>query len=59
LQLRIGRARELLLGTNLSVKQIAYALRFASPYHFSKIFKKKTGMAPQQWRERTRRPETK
>jgi AraC-like DNA-binding protein len=51
LQLRVHRARELLRGTTLSVKQIAARLHFESPYHFSKIFKKKTGdMSPTQWR---------
>ena len=51
LQLRVHRARELLRGTTLSVKEIAARLRFESPYHFSKIFKKKTGdMSPTQWR---------
>jgi len=51
LQLRIHRARELLRSTTLSVKEIAARLNFESPYHFSKMFKKKTGgMAPTQWR---------
>ncbi|MBN2295026.1 MAG: helix-turn-helix transcriptional regulator [Pirellulales bacterium] len=51
LQLRVHRARELLRGTNLSVKEIATRLNFESPYHFSRMFKKKTaGMSPTQWR---------
>ena len=51
LQLRVHRARELLRCTNLSVKEIAARLNFESPYHFSRMFKKKTdGMSPTQWR---------
>lgn len=50
LQLRIHRAREMLHGTTLSVRQVAARLNFQTSYHFSKIFKKKTGMSPSQWR---------
>jgi len=50
LQLRIHRARELLHGTTLSIKQVATRLKFENSYHFSKIFRKKAGMSPSQWR---------
>ncbi len=50
LQLRVNRAKELLDATPLSVKDIAAALKFESPYHFSAIFKSKTGMSPTEWR---------
>lgn len=50
LQLRISRARELLRGSALPVKQIAAILKFHSVYQFSKIFKKKTGMSPSRYR---------
>jgi AraC-like DNA-binding protein len=53
LQLRIGRAKDLLTGTDLPVKQIALQLGFESPFYFSRIFKKKTGHAPQEWRNTT------
>jgi AraC-like DNA-binding protein len=50
LQQRINRARELLHGTTLSIKQVAARMNFENSYHFSKIFRKKTGMSPSQWR---------
>jgi AraC-like DNA-binding protein len=50
LQLRIRRAREMLHGTTLAVKQVARRLNFESPYYFSKLFKRKTGLSPSQWR---------
>jgi AraC-like DNA-binding protein len=50
LQTRIHRAKEMLLGTTLSIKEIAEALHFENPFHFSKAFKDKAGMSPTQWR---------
>jgi AraC-like DNA-binding protein len=50
LQIRIHRAKEMLLGTTLSVKEIAASLRFENPFHFSTVFKKKTGISPSRWR---------
>jgi AraC-like DNA-binding protein len=40
----------MLHGTSLSIKEIANALAFESPFHFSNTFKRKTGMSPSQWR---------
>jgi transcriptional regulator GlxA family with amidase domain len=51
LQLRIERAKRMLHGTNMSIKEIAAALTFESPFHFSKVFKQKTGLSPSQWRQ--------
>jgi AraC-like DNA-binding protein len=50
LQLRINRARQMLHGTTLAVKQVARQLNFENAYHFSKIFKRKAGMSPSRWR---------
>lgn len=50
LQIRIHRAKEMLLGTTLSIKEIAAALHFETPFHFSNVFKQKTGMSPSRWR---------
>ncbi len=48
--LRLQRAKELLTTTDLSIKQIAYQLRFDSPDYFSSKFKTKTGMKPSAFR---------
>jgi AraC-like DNA-binding protein len=48
--LRLQRAKELLTTTDLSIKQIAYQLRFDSPDYFSSKFKVKTGMKPSDFR---------
>lgn len=50
LQLKMHRARQMLSADHLTVKQIAHALGFESPFHFSKAFKQRTGMSPTQWR---------
>lgn len=50
LQTRIHRAKEMLLGTTLSIKEIAASLHFENAFHFSKAFKDKAGMSPSQWR---------
>ncbi len=43
-------AKNLLLGTNEPISQIAHMLGFEYPSHFSKFFKKKTGMPPASYR---------
>lgn len=53
-ELRIQRAKELLATTDMSVKLIAYRLRFDSPDYFSSKFKMKTGMKPSEFREQAR-----
>jgi AraC-like DNA-binding protein len=50
LQVKIYRAKEMLRGTTLSVKEIASTLCFETPFHFSSAFKQRTGMSPSQWR---------
>lgn len=47
----INKAKTVLLGTDETVSQVAYELGFEYPQHFSKLFKSKTGMSPNQYRE--------
>lgn len=47
----IERAKNLLLGTNNPVSEIAYNLGFDYPQHFTKLFKLKTGLNPTDFRK--------
>jgi len=49
-EMRLSRAKELLAESTMTVKDVAMALHFESQYHFSNVFKKKFGMAPDHWR---------
>jgi transcriptional regulator GlxA family with amidase domain len=51
--LKVQRAREMLRDSDMPVKQVAGMLGFQSVYHFSTLFKRKTGMSPTRWREVT------
>lgn len=51
LEKKIRLAKDMLLNTNLSVRQIADHLHFADEYYFSNIFKKKTGVSPTKYRK--------
>lgn len=44
--IRIETAKNLLLGGNMSVSDIGYAIGFSSVYSFSRAFKKQTGISP-------------
>ncbi|QEC43791.1 helix-turn-helix domain-containing protein [Pseudobacter ginsenosidimutans] len=47
----IGKAKEKLSTTDLSVSEIAYELGFEHPQSFSKFFKLKTKLSPQEFRK--------
>ncbi|MDR0709089.1 MAG: AraC family transcriptional regulator, partial [Spirochaetaceae bacterium] len=53
LQLKINKAKEMLREGTLSIKEISYRLSFNSPYYFSRLFKRKTGVSPSQWSDTT------
>lgn len=46
MRLKMDRAAELLLHSNLMVKQVAAAVGFRDPYHFSRVFKRVRGLSP-------------
>lgn len=47
---RISKARNLLLETSLSIQEVAISAGFQDSLYFSKIFRKKTGYAPREYR---------
>ena len=49
--IKLQKAKDLLCKTQMSVKEISYALNFESPDYFSAQFKKKTGKRPRDFRE--------
>jgi len=51
-RLKLSRAKELLVGTNRTVEDIANELGFHSASHFSRQFRRGTGMSPNQFRPR-------
>ena len=51
-QIRVKRAKALLLNTNIPLKVISYKLGFCHPSAFSFAFKKMTGEAPREYRHR-------
>lgn len=52
LDLKIMRAKELIVSSDKSVKEITYELGFDSIHYFSRLFKKKTGVAPSEMRRK-------
>jgi AraC-like DNA-binding protein len=50
-EIRHRRCRELLAGTTQSIKEIADRLGYSSPYHLTKDFRTRAGVAPSVWRQ--------
>jgi AraC-like DNA-binding protein len=52
INIKIHKAQSL-LEENISVKETAYRMGFDDQYHFSRLFKSKTGISPSKWRKYT------
>lgn len=50
-RVRIERAKELLRTTNLKCADVAYQSGYSDPHYFSYVFRKNTGLPPQQFRQ--------
>lgn len=50
LDLRIGKAAELLLSDEMSIAQVSYETGFSDPLYFSRIFRKRCGLSPEMFR---------
>lgn len=47
----IERAKDQIANTSLTMSEIAYSLGFQYPQHFGRLFKKSTGMTPNEYRK--------
>ena len=50
IQLKIEKAKVLLSDASRSIKQVAFDLQFESCFYFSRLFKEKTGITPENFR---------
>ena len=51
-RVRVEKAKNLLLNPNLRVSEIAYEVGFQSLTHFNRIFRKKAGQSPTEYRQK-------
>ncbi|MCB9280643.1 MAG: response regulator [Lewinellaceae bacterium] len=52
--IRLVKARELLLTTDLNISEIAYQCGFQLPHYFTRVFKEMEGCSPRDFREKNR-----
>ena len=55
IQLRVNKAKDLLIASNLPLKEIAHNLGFETTDYFLRLFKQKTGFTPSEFREKNKR----
>jgi two-component system response regulator YesN len=51
-EVRVSRAKELLETTNLSIIEVALEVGYSDHSHFTKIFRKETGLSPSEYRKK-------
>lgn len=54
IDVKMEQAKELLLGTDLNITEIAEACGFADLFYFSRMFKKRVGSSPRAYRTMVR-----
>jgi AraC-type DNA-binding domain-containing proteins len=57
-ELKLRKAKQLLVGTSQSVKEISYQLNYTSTEHFFSLFKRRTGFTPLEYRSFGRETES-
>ena len=55
-EMKLQKAKSLLISSNLSLKEIAFSLNFDTVSYFSSAFRKKTGYTPLQYRMSIKKP---
>jgi AraC-like DNA-binding protein len=53
-QLRLEKAKQLLLTSEMSVTDITYEIGYSHVTHFTTLFKKELGLTPTEWRKKNR-----
>lgn len=54
--IRLKHAKQLIIGTNMSIKEIAAAVAYDCAFHFSKRFKIRLGISPKKFRQQMSEP---
>jgi AraC family transcriptional regulator len=54
LRVRVQRAQELLLKSNIPLASVAVQVGFADQSHFTKVFRRLTGVTPREWKQERR-----
>ncbi len=53
----LGKAKEMLAGSDLSINQMAFELGYSDPAHFSRAFQNWVGVPPSTWRRARKDPD--
>ena len=53
-RLRLDRAKDLMVSTTMNISEIAFAVGYANPLYFSRLFRSHTGLSPSQFRSGSR-----